>query len=115
MLLVITLTNYITFDDFKKMDLRVGKVLLAEDVHGTQNLIKLIVDLGTEKRQIIAGIKRWYKPEELEGKYIILVANLEPRKIRGLESQGMLLATIDTEKPILLTVEEEVPPGSKIG
>ncbi len=103
----------ITFEEFKKVDLRVGKVIEAEDVKGSKNLIRLLVDLGDEKRQIITGLKRWYRPEDLLGKYVIVVVNLQPRKIMGLESQGMILAT-DTETPILLTVEREVQPGSKI-
>ncbi len=106
--------EYITYDEFKKIDLRVGKIISSEDVKGSKNLIKLIVDLGTEKRQIITGLKRWYSPEELLGKTIIIVANLEPKKFMGMESRGMLLATVDTEKPILLTVDGEAPPGSKI-
>ncbi len=105
--------SIITFEEFKKVDLRVGKVIEAEDVKGSKNLIRLIVDLGEEKRQIITGLKRWYRPEDLLGKYVIVVVNLQPRKIMGLESQGMILAT-DTETPVLLTVEREVPPGSRI-
>ncbi len=105
--------SIITFEEFKKVDLRVGKVIKAEDVKGSKNLIRLIVDLGEEKRQIITGLKRWYRPEDLLGKYVIVVVNLQPRKIMGLESQGMILAT-DTETPVLLTVEREVPPGSRI-
>ena len=72
-----------------------------------------MLDQGDEQRQLVAGLAEYYKPEELVGKTIIVVANLEPKKIRGLESQGMLLAT-DTYPPKLLTVEGEVPPGSKI-
>jgi len=106
--------TYISYDEFKKVDLRVGKVIESEDVKGSKNLIKLIVDLGDEKRQIVTGLKRWYKPEELKDKYVIVVTNLEPKKFMGIESQGMILATIDTEKPILLTVEKEVPPGSRV-
>ncbi len=105
--------SIITFEEFKKVDLRVGKVIEAEDVKGSKNLIRLIVDLGEEKRQIITGLKRWYRPEDLLGKYVIVVVNLQPRKIMGLESQGMILAT-DTETPVLLTVERDVPPGSRI-
>jgi len=108
------MSDYVTYDEFRKIDLRVGKVLEAEDVKGSKNLIKLIVDLGNEKRQIIAGLKRWYRPEDFKDKYVIVVANLEPKVFMGLKSEGMILATIDTEKPILLTVEEDVPPGSRI-
>ncbi len=108
--------EFIDIDFFKKIDLRVGLVKKAKQVPGSRNLIKLIVDLGTEERQIIAGLARWYTPEELEGKYIIVVANLKPKKMMGLISQGMLLAAgcDKEEKPVLLTVAEEVKPGTKI-
>ncbi len=114
--------NTISINDFAKIDLRVGLVKEAEAIPGTR-LIKLIVDLGPlGTRQIVAGLGPWYKPEELIGKRIIVVANLEPKKIRGIVSQGMLLAAgckEDVEKgnvkrPAILTVEEEVPPGTKI-
>jgi tRNA-binding protein len=96
--------SFITIDDFKRVDLRVGKVLEATRVEGSKKLIRLVVDLGTEKRQILAGLAEYYKPEELVGKYVVVVANLQPKKMMGLESQGMLLATCD--KPVLLTIEK---------
>lgn len=105
--------SYVSFDEFKKIDLRVAKILEAEKVPNTRALLKLKIDLGDEQRQLVAGLAEYYKPEELVGKTIIVVANLEPKKIRGLESQGMLLAT-DTYPPKLLTVEGEASPGSKI-
>ena len=105
--------SYVSFDEFKKMDLRTAKILEAEKVPNTRALLKLKIDLGSEQRQLVAGLAEYYKPEELVGKTIIVVANLEPKKIRGLESQGMLLAT-DTYPPRLLTVKEDVPPGSRI-
>ena len=105
--------EYIFFDDFKKMDLRIAKIISAERIPSTRALLKLQIDLGSEKRQLVAGLAEYYSPEELVGKLIVVVANLAPRKIRGVESQGMLLAT-DTDPPVLLTVEKEVPPGSKI-
>jgi methionyl-tRNA synthetase len=82
----------ITFDDFMKLDLRVGEVKSAEKVQGADKLLHLTVDIGTETRSIVAGIAQWYAPEELVGKQIVIVANLAPRKMRGVESQGMLLA-----------------------
>jgi len=94
----------ITIDDFKRVELRVGKVVEASRVEGSKKLLKLVVDLGTEKRQIVAGLAEYYKPEEMVGKYVVVVANLQPRKIMGVESQGMLLATCD--KPVLLTIEK---------
>lgn len=105
----------ITFDDFTKSELKVGTVLEAEEVVGSEKLIKLMVDLGEEKpRQILAGVKQWYKPEDFVGKQVIVVANLEPRVMMGLESQGMVLAADSEDGPIFLTVPKEVPPGTKI-
>ena len=104
----------ITIDDFKKIDLRVAKVTAAEKVEGSDKLLKLQVDIGEEKRQIVAGIGLAYTPEAMVGKEIIVVANLEPRMLMGLESQGMLLAAKDGH-PVLLTLDTEVPPGITIG
>lgn len=103
----------IPFDDFAKVELRVGKVLEASKLEGSEKLIKLIVDLGEEKRQILAGVQQFYSPEEMLGKNIIIVANLEYRKMAGSQSQGMMLAA-DGDKPILLTTTQDVPPGTKI-
>jgi methionine--tRNA ligase beta chain len=104
----------IRFEDFQKIDLRVGKVLEAEKVEGSEKLLKLIVDLGSEKRQLVAGIARYYKPEDLIGKEIVVVVNLEPKKLMGIESQGMLLAADIEGEPVILIPEKEVPPGVKI-
>ncbi len=108
--------EYITIDDFRKIDLKVGLVKDAERVPGSKKLIKLIVDLGNEERQIIAGLAPWYDPEYFKGKFVIVVANLKPKKIMGLESQGMILAAgcKGNEKPVILTVAEPVKPGSKV-
>ncbi|MFZ8808524.1 MAG: methionine--tRNA ligase subunit beta [Pyrobaculum sp.] len=97
--------SLIGIDDFRRVDLRVAKVIEAAKVEGSKKLIKLVVDLGAEKRQIIAGLAEYYKPEDLVGKYVVVVANLQPKKMMGLESQGMLLATCD--KPVLLTIEKD--------
>jgi methionyl-tRNA synthetase len=105
-------TNIIKFKDFKKLDLRIGRIERAERVEGTDKLIKMIVDIGDEKRQIIAGIADAYKPEDIEGKEIPIFVNLEPKTFRGLESQGMLLCAEVDGKPILLHPDKEVPPGS---
>lgn len=102
----------IPFDEFKKIELRIGKVLHAERVEGSSKLLKLNVNAG-EDRQIIAGIGAHYSPEDLMGKEIVIVANLEPRMIMGLESQGMLLAA-HGEGPVILHPEKEVPPGAII-
>ncbi len=105
----------ISYDDFAKIDLRVAKVLEAERVPKTDKLLRLEIDLGTEKRQIVAGMAEFYKPEEMVGKLVIVVANLAPRKLRGLESKGMLLAAEDDQGNLaLLTVEKDMPPGAKI-
>ena len=106
--------EYITYDEFKKMDLRVAKVLTAERVAGTNKLLKLQIDLGTEQRQIIAGVAESYAPEELVGKEFIVIANLQPAVIRGIESQGMLLAAEVDSKPIIPFFDREVPPGTKV-
>jgi methionyl-tRNA synthetase len=105
----------VKFDEFKKMDLRVAKILEVEDVPGADRIYLLTVDIGDEKRKIVAGIKPWYKKEELIGKNIVMIVNLEPKTIRGIESKGMLLATLfDNKLSILTTDKEEVPAGSKI-
>jgi len=104
----------ITIDDFKKIELRVAKVLEAERVEGSDKLIKMQLSLGEEKRQIIGGIGKAYEPEQLIGREIIIVANLEPRSLMGLESQGMLLAASDENGIALLAPDKEVTPGSKI-
>lgn len=104
----------ITYDDFKKVELKVAKVLAAERVEGSDKLLKLEVELGAEKRQIVAGIGKQYEPDALVGRQIVIVANLEPRKLMGLESQGMLLAASDESGPVVLMPEREVPPGSEV-
>lgn len=100
----------ITFDGFKKLDMRIGKILSAKKVKGTNKLMKIVIDLGTEKRQLVAGIGDLYKPDMIIGKEIPVLTNLEMRKIRGIESQGMILAVDVEGKPILLYPEREVPP-----
>ena len=103
-----------TFEEFKKLELKVGRVLEVERVEGSEKLLKLKVDLGEpEPRQILAGVGKIYQPEEMVGREIIVVANLEPRMLMGLESQGMLLAANDNG-PVLLKPDKEVPPGSVI-
>ena len=107
----------ITIDEFLKIDLRVAQIKVAERVKGADKLLRLEVDLGYEQRQILAGIAKAYDPpEQLVGRKIIIVANLQPRKMRGLESNGMLLAASLGEegKPILASFLEDVPPGAKL-
>jgi methionine--tRNA ligase beta chain len=104
----------IKFDDFEKIDLRVGKIIEAEKVEKSEKLLKLIVDIGKEKRQLVAGIAKYYKPEDLIGKEIVVVVNLEPKKLMGIESQGMLLAADVNGEPVILIPEKEVLPGTKV-
>lgn len=107
----------VTFDDFQKVDLRLAEVLAAGRVEGTDKLLKLQISLGDEERQVIAGIAEHYTPEELVGRRIVVVANLQPAKIRGEESRGMLLAAeSDDGQLVLATVDDpNLPPGLKIG
>ncbi len=106
----------IHISDFQKLDLRVATIIEAEIVPKSEKLLKLKVDAGTEigERQIIAGIAKNYKPEDLINKQVTVAVNLEPRKLMGLESQGMLLATHDNENIVILTPERKVTSGSKI-
>lgn len=109
--------NVIEIDDFAKVDLRVGQVLTAERVPKSDKLLRLTVDLGeAEPRQILAGIAEYYEPEPLVGRKIVVVANLKPRKLRGFESQGMVLAASVGEqgRPVLATFTEEVPNGARL-
>ncbi len=109
-------TDTITFDDFTKIKLRVGRVIEASEHPNADKLLVLKVDLGDEQRQIVAGLKAFYDPESLVGKNLIIVANLAPRKMRGLESQGMLLAasTPDHSQVIIATTDADIPPGSAV-
>lgn len=106
----------ITFDDFAKIDLRVARVLEAKPHPNADRLLVLKVDLGTEQRQIVAGIRAYYEPEALIGKSVIVVANLAPRTMRGEESQGMLLAASneDRSQVIVITPMADIAPGAKV-
>jgi methionyl-tRNA synthetase len=106
----------ITIDDFSKVELRVGVVKSAEKVQGADRLLKVMVDIGDEVRQVLAGIALAYGPEELVGRKVVVVTNLAPRKMRGQESNGMLLAASDGAdgKPVLVTFAEEIPAGAKV-
>lgn len=106
----------ISFEDFSKLDLRVAHILEAEPIEGSEKLLKLRVNAGSEigEKQILAGIAKTHEPEDLIGRQIVIVANLEPRKMMGEESQGMLLAAGSDDGPILLMPENEAVPGSKI-
>ena len=112
----------ISYEDFAKLDLRVGTIIHVENIEGADKLYKLTIDLGNsgkvqdEKRTLVAGIKKYYSKEELKGKQIIVIANLEPRKLKGIESKGMLLAAVDMEKDkvVLLTTEKKIESGSGV-
>lgn len=101
-----------TYDDFKKLDIRIGRILTAERVEGSEKLIKMEVDFGVEKRQIVAGIGKTFAPEDLVGKEAPFVVNLEPRTLCGVESQGMILAASSEDQVALLQPSQELPPGS---
>jgi len=105
----------ITIDDFAKVDLRVGLVKVAERVPKSDKLLRLEVDLGTEVRQVLAGIAETYAPETLIGRRVVIVANLAPRKMRGLESNGMIVAaSLEGGKPVLAGFLEDVPVGARL-
>ncbi len=106
----------IGIDDFARVEMRVGTVRTAERVPKADRLLRLEIELGESNlRQIVAGIAAYYSPEELIGRRIIVVANLQPRTLRGLESNGMLLAaSADDDRPVLVTVTEDVPDGARL-
>nr|QEE15060.1 Methionine--tRNA ligase [Candidatus Prometheoarchaeum syntrophicum] len=110
----------ISYEDFNTLDIRVGTILKVEEVPKSRNLLKMQVDIGEENpRQIVSGIKNWYSIEDLKGSKIIVLANLKPRKIMGIESKGMLLAADVDNTAVLLKIDEnyveKVNPGSKVG
>ncbi|MCS6999149.1 MAG: methionine--tRNA ligase subunit beta [Aquificaceae bacterium] len=100
-------------EDFLKLDIRLAKVLFAERVEGSEKLLKLKVSLGDEERTLMAGIAKHYSPEELVGKKVLMLANLEPRRIFGVESQGMVLALSDGENLSLIVPDRDVKEGAK--
>jgi methionyl-tRNA synthetase len=107
-------TNLVAIEDFAKIDLRVAEIVAAEGIKGSSRLIKLEVNLGTEKRTVVAGIAESYTPEELIGRKVALVANLKPAKLMGVESQGMVLAAVKDKKAVLLSFDREVEVGTKV-
>jgi methionine--tRNA ligase beta chain len=105
----------ISFEEFQKLDIRVGKILEANQIPGSRNLIRLIVDFGTEKRQAVAGLLQWYKPEQLVGKKCVFILNLQRRKLMGIESQCMIFAAEDSKgNVVILQPEKDIAEGSKI-
>ena len=106
--------DYISIDDFKRLDIRVGEILSATRVPGTDKLIELEGNIGSEVRHLITGIYPLYRPVDLVGRRIIVLANLQPRRVKGVESQGMLLAAEWDGEIGLLTVDKDAPSGARI-
>jgi methionyl-tRNA synthetase len=104
----------VKIEEFQQVDLRVATILSAENHPKADRLLVLQIDLGTERRQIVAGIRASYEPEALVGRQVVVVANLEPAMLRGVESQGMLLATRDGDRIVIVTPDSAVPPGGKV-
>lgn len=104
----------ITIDEFRKLELKIATIIKAEPHPNADRLLVLQVDLGSEERQIVAGIKAHYAPEELVGRQVVVVANLETAKLRGVESQGMMLAASDGDHIVILTPEKQINPGAKV-
>ncbi len=106
----------VDFKDWEKLDLRVGEIIKIENIEGADKLYKLSVDIGSEVKTVCAGLKKYYSPEELKGKRIILFTNLAPRKLKGITSEGMVLAAVNKEETevVLLAPESDVGVGSKV-
>ncbi len=105
----------ISFEEFQKLDLRIGKIVEATQIPGSRNLIKMMVDFGVEKRQAVAGLLRWYKPEDLVGKKCAFILNLQKRTMMGVESQCMIFAAEDDQgNVVVLQPEKDVAEGSRI-
>ena len=104
----------ITYDDFAKLDIRIAKIISVEKIPGKTKIVKGVIDLGSEKRDLIIGGAEFYQPEDLIGKTVVAIVNLEAKKIAGIESNAMLLAADLNDKPFLLTVTDDVPLGTKI-
>jgi methionine--tRNA ligase beta chain len=105
----------ISFKEFQKLDMRIGKILKADQIPGARNLVRMIVDFGTEKRQAVAGLLKWYKPEDLAGRKFAFILNLERKRFMGVESQSMILAAEDdTGNVVCLQPERDIAEGSKI-
>ncbi len=104
----------ITYEEFSKLDIRVAKIITVERIKGYKKIVKAKIDLGNEERELVVGGAEYYQPEDLIGKVVIILANLQPRKIAGIESEGMLLAADVDDKPIWLTIDGDAPLGSRI-
>ncbi len=110
-----SLSTEIPFDEFQKLDLRIGKIIEAAQIPGSRNLIKMMIDFGTEKRQAVAGLLKWYKPEDLVGKKCAFILNLQHRVMMGVESQCMIFAAEDEAgNVVILQPEKDIAEGSRI-
>ena len=106
----------ISFEDFSKIELKAGKVIKAEKIEGSEKLLRIHLDLGSETRELVSGIAKTYAPDDLIGKELIIVANLEPKTIMGIESHGMILATrLENGAPAVIIPEREILPGASVG
>ncbi len=108
------MSDIISIDEFKKIDIRIGKILQAEAIPKSKKLIKLTVDLGSETRTLVAGIAESYTPASLVGRLVPILINLQPATLMGVQSNGMVLASDSAAGPILLSVEREVAPGTRV-
>jgi methionine--tRNA ligase beta chain len=104
----------VSYEEFSKMDLRIGKITKADPVQGSRNLVKMLIDIGNGNKQAVAGIAQYYNPKDLEGKSVAIIANLQPRKMFGLESNVMILAAEDDKTVSILLPDRPVKTGSKI-
>lgn len=105
----------ITYEDFKKLELKVGEIAGAEEIPGSTNLLKLTIDLGTERRQVVAGIAKDYRKDALVGKQVVLLVNLEPRKVWGVESNGMILAAADSANVVaIISPDKKMANGAPV-
>ena len=108
------MSEMITINDFNRLDIRIGKIITAEQIPKSKKLIKITVDLGNETRTLVAGIAETYTPESLTGKLVPILTNLQPVTLMGVQSNGMILAADMESKAIVLTVDREVTPGTKV-
>lgn len=108
------MADIVTYDDWRKLDLRVAEVLKAEPHPDADKLLVLRLKLGTEERTVVAGIKHSYDPKTLVGKKVVMLTNLQPRELRGIKSEGMILAAVDKDKVVLLEPEQDINSGAKI-
>jgi methionine--tRNA ligase beta chain len=104
----------VSYEDFKKLEIRVGKVISAEKVPDADKLLTLVFDMGDHERQVVAGIAEHYEPDALIGRQMPVLVNLESKTLKGLESNGMILAADADGRPVVLSPDEEVPPGSVV-